>query len=445
MKTITSNVNSQNRMIQVLLYLEFFPLLLFSYNTSLRGFLYHSDYVVLLTLIVSLLCGFFSFLITERNTPLNLSYFHLGWFAIWCMSIMRNGDLNAAHYGSTIYFSCILLTMLFSSSHITWVSPALRIMYFFSCVHTFVTVFSFFNMDFYNRYIYPILDPSPFINGYKSGLTGHYSTNAMYLGIGLILISAGIISKVKKGTGTKLLALFILFALLLTAKRGILLFSVLSIFIMYLAYHSEKAIKRWGKLFFAFLLTCVFILIISIKIPQVTEVITRFIDTGGDVTNGRIYLYQIAWGLFQKNPLFGIGWGFYKYEFARRTPVSAYHIDMLDAHNVYLQLLCEVGIVGFLLFLTVVIPTVCQTYKILSEMTKGTLKGNDNLKYYLTFSLGIQSFFLMYCFTGNPLYNVQVLFPYVIGCTAFYAIKYCVSPKNIVDYPLTSSRYIISR
>lgn len=437
---LKSTASNQNSFVQALLYLEFFPLLLFSYNTSLRGFLYRSDKVLMVTLILSLVCGASAFFITAWDTPLRFSCFHLGWLAIWCWCIMTSADLRSSAYGSTIYFSCILLVMLFSSFQIMWVSPAIRIMCFFTCIHAFVTVFSFFNTDFFNRLIRPILDPSPFITGYQSGLTGHYSTNGIYLGIGLILMAAGIISRVERGLGAKAIAFLVLIALLLTEKRGDLLFGVLAIFIMYFVYHSDQKIKRWGKAAFAFLGVLALVLIISTRIPQVTKVVSRLTDNQGDITNGRIYLYRIAWELFQTHPVFGIGWGAYKYEFAKRTPLNAYHVEMLNAHNIYLQLLCEVGIVGLLLFLTVVLPTAYQTYKMLSDMAKGKLEGNHKIKYYLTFSLGMQSYFLMYGFTGNPLYDVQVLFPYIIACAAFYAVKYRIS-RRTADDRISSFRY----
>ena len=34
----------------------------------------------------------------------------------------------------------------------------------------------------------------------------------------------------------------------------------------------------------------------------------------------------------------------------------------------------------------------------------------------LSGSLAIQAFFIMYCLTGNPLYDMQVYIPYLVAC-----------------------------
>src|SRR5699024_6737609 len=68
---------------------------------------------------------------------------------------------------------------------------------------------------------------------------------------------------------------------------------------------------------------------------------------GEDITSGRIYLYEHAFKLFNESPILGIGW--------RRFQELSVGVINLDRgshpHNIYFQLLTELGIIGFVLFL----------------------------------------------------------------------------------------------
>lgn len=67
-------------------------------------------------------------------------------------------------------------------------------------------------------------------------------------------------------------------------------------------------------------------------------------EVGGDFSSGRLILWQLAFEEFQKSPLIGNGWGYY----AKVAPQSG-NTHVTNAHNITLQLLCETGVVGFVL------------------------------------------------------------------------------------------------
>ena len=73
-------------------------------------------------------------------------------------------------------------------------------------------------------------------------------------------------------------------------------------------------------------------------------------SNSSDLTSGRIALWEKAWELFVKHPFFGIGWA----RFADHITVHNSVIDsqLENVHNNYLQLLCEVGIFGFIFVAT---------------------------------------------------------------------------------------------
>lgn len=145
------------------------------------------------------------------------------------------------------------------------------------------------------------------------------------------------------------------------------------------------------------------------------ERITAMLAMGNetlDVSNGRFKLYAIAWDFFKKSPILGIGWR----EFSKEV-VNFYNQDSVlrDAHNVFLQLLCETGVIGFLVFVSLFISAIVRTIQLVLKSTKNMLCLSDKTKTVLTFSLCYQVFFLAYCITGNPLYDLETVYVYIIS------------------------------
>ncbi len=84
----------------------------------------------------------------------------------------------------------------------------------------------------------------------------------------------------------------------------------------------------------------------------------------------RLGLWNIAWNLFKKNPVIGVGFGGYEFsvpegEFSRWK----------DTHNYYLKMLAEQGIVGFGLFLTVLLVAFRSGWRLWKAGKEGFEKG----------------------------------------------------------------------
>ena len=150
------------------------------------------------------------------------------------------------------------------------------------------------------------------------------------------------------------------------------------------------------------LITGIFIAIIAIFImstfvPEVKNVFYRFEEgyAEGNLLNGRNELYDLALKIWKNNPIFGSGWGAFSYIYKLN-----YHwdnLEYLDVHNVYLQLLCECGVIGLSFFLIIVIFILIKSIKV---------NKNEKIRNNSTIlALGYQIFFLLYCFSGNPLYD----------------------------------------
>ena len=67
----------------------------------------------------------------------------------------------------------------------------------------------------------------------------------------------------------------------------------------------------------------------------------------------RVYLWVAAASLFHDHPFLGVGYGNYRFLYANFAFLPDVIEGRLDAHNIYLQLLAETGVVGCLSFLIV--------------------------------------------------------------------------------------------
>jgi O-antigen ligase len=89
--------------------------------------------------------------------------------------------------------------------------------------------------------------------------------------------------------------------------------------------------------------------------------LAEFIDdvlSGRDLnglTNGRIRMYERAVQLWTENILLGIGWVNFRCMGWIPSNPDTHWFRYFDVHNCYLQLLCETGIIGFVLFMTLLV------------------------------------------------------------------------------------------
>ena len=145
--------------------------------------------------------------------------------------------------------------------------------------------------------------------------------------------------------------------------------------------------------------------------------VNRFVNAdGGELSNGRIWFWEFALEKFRQSPVFGIGWGGFKHYYHMRIGDYSSTSTTVDAHNVYLQILCEMGIVGFVAFLCAVSTTFKTTWSTLKRVCKNKRKYSNRVINELTLSIGMQVFFVLYCFTGNCLYDCEFFFVYAISC-----------------------------
>ncbi len=263
--------------------------------------------------------------------------------------------------------------------------------------------------------------------GCMAGMTGHYTTNGNFLLIGLVLSVASYCGN-KSKTSKFLICLFII-TLLMTGKRAQPLFGALAVVFLYyvtISVKDKNALKRFFKIFAFVAAGAVVVGVLMWKVPALATILLRFQESSddGDISSGRFELWAIAIKAFKTSPIFGIGWcGFRSQYSSQFSSERSFHV-----HNTYIQILCEVGIIGFIIFMIWFLWLLFITIK----QYKITIKygGFDKERlYYLSFSLQYQVYFLLYCITGNPLYDANMYFIYFLCCgiTLYY---YYLGNKN---------------
>ncbi len=264
-------------------------------------------------------------------------------------------------------------------------------------------------------------------NGAFLGLTSHYSTSGMYMALAVVLTMTFVL--VYKNRSRKwnifYLALFAVsfLALGMTQKRAHLLFAVAAMAAMYLIGYVNGNINKKIAQVIALIVLGVIAFLIILQLPAFQSVLARFAvaDSLDEASSNRIgQLWLPALHEFAKHPLLGMGWRQFKYAYPMTNGV------MNDVHNIYIQFFAENGIIGGICITALMAYTYVTTWKLLR---KSKYKPGKNEYLYLMFSFGYQTFFLLYGLTGNPFYDIQCFFPYMICCGIAYLYK-CKEREN---------------
>lgn len=247
------------------------------------------------------------------------------------------------------------------------------------------------------------------------GLTTHYSTNGMLLAVGTVIFGSYAI--VKKNKFNIILFSFSIIALLLSGKRAHIVFGILAFYLTYYVYNSGKKKNRIIKSLGVLLLGTTVFVIASYFVPALGTVVGRFIDTAdsGDISSGRIDVWMNAIETISSHTFIGIGWEQYVNQGGW----------FWNIHNIYLQLYIETGILGSIFYIGWFTFHLCRTWRLYSYMRINEKYYSKNDVCFINFSLAMQILFLLYGFTGNPLYEAIMYVPYFIACAiSVYYVKY---------------------
>lgn len=376
----------------------------------------------------------------NNNKKLVLSNVDLLWLfflLLLSINIGFHNIVNPLNMGDLlVYIACVLLLILVKVD-IEYFIPSIKLIKVFAIIYALSAIFQYLFTDLFLSYILPL-----FTSGNRENVLHLLGANS-YTGFttqtahiaGYIVNGIGIIIFYNKNKQlfknisliVTLLTLFI--GLLLTAKRAHLIFMIVSVLITYIiSIQHSNFVKKMAK-FVIVILTFIVITFSILTIANVKESpIISFVNelqytfegiiNGEDVSTGRTVLFSYSWELFKENPLTGIGWR----EFINHSQ-GLIRIDTgSHPHNIYLQLLSETGIIVFLLFITAVFLTYYKTCNLLRGLIKA--KNVSNWIFGIQYSIYVQTFFILYGLTGNPLTDHNFLLMYFLACSITFSGVY---------------------
>ena len=260
--------------------------------------------------------------------------------------------------------------------------------------------------------------------GYRAALADHYSQNATYISMVVLALFVLFLTeerRKKKFFWGVLLGASVI-ALLLTSKRAHLLFCVAAAIIVYYLAYPQKRLEKTFKLVIAGAVIAFGLALVSEYIPQINNVFERFQTAGTDKeTLGRFIMWNYAFELFKQNPLFGTGWWGFRYSGITNIRADA----LTGCHNVYIEILSNCGIVGFVIFIIALISALYITMKNIKFCIDNEL---ESYKMVVLCSAVIQAFCLMYCMTGNVMFDRTFHF-YIIAVVM--SVSFYLNKKNI--------------
>lgn len=186
-----------------------------------------------------------------------------------------------------------------------------------------------------------------------------------------------------------------LISTLLTGKRIAVAINFVAVFVTYIMTMRSRQKSAINDTFIMiFFVVVIGSVMIYTDLGHILLEKNEALAESGDITNGRAELNERMLRIFNDNMLFGIG----------PFCTTKYSGEYLG-HNIYLTTLSENGLIGFLFFVVILLLNFIDSLRRFKS-------GDDST--YMYMSIFVQLFFIIYGFTGNPLYGTQFLTTYIL-------------------------------
>lgn len=341
-----------------------------------------------------------------QKLKIRKAFICLTWLFYILMILFNNQELSHGYHSNTQRLILCILIVFVCSYKEEWIKKVPKLTVAVGIPNVFATLVFFIDNSLYQTFISKTYGEYQSgtengLYGYRAALADHYSQNATYISMVLLVLFVLFITEKKKRSrvfwGVLLGASAV--ALLLTSKRAHLLFCVAAVIVVYYIAFPKKRMEKTFKLVVAGAFAAFGLAVLSEYIPQINRVFERFQTVGTDKESlGRLIMWDYAFGLFKQKPLFGMGWWGFRY-----SEITNIRADALTGcHNVYIEILASCGIIGFVIFAIAIISSFYITLKGIKICI------NNGIGTYATVllcSVVIQVFCLMYCMTGNVMFD----------------------------------------
>ena len=256
------------------------------------------------------------------------------------------GDALYTAFRLVLYFISMIMVVSFVQFRKDWIAYVSKVAFALALIHAFFVYLEFlapsvyFAVDFqgweHTKSARDFMKAGAYV-----GLPGQTSDTAMSLCIGLVfsLYIFNLNLRKKKKWWILVGQLILLTSIFLTQRRMTTGLACVVFAYEFLVFFNGRT-KLFGVLF-----SVLFLLFFGWEaIPGLASVLgkmDRYMDMG-DITSGRTVLWAKALSLFIDSPFLGSGWGAYVTKFDGGFAGAA--------HNSFLQLLGELGVIGFVCF-----------------------------------------------------------------------------------------------
>lgn len=278
-----------------------------------------------------------------------------------------------------------------------------NVFYLFSFIHVIATIIYLIFPELIQTIDKNILTNKGYtynVNLYRygcyAGICSDHGANAIFISIFLAIAIEKVFNK--SSIKNVLMVILGIIALFLTGKRGYLIACTIALIITFIYYNKDN--RQLIKKFLLIVSLASILVVILNTIPATSFVFERFVALSdeGNMLNGREDMYKKLLQNISRNPFLGNG--------INTTTIIN---NGNDGHNIYLQIFSELGILGFLLLLYLILANLILIFK-----TKNYAK---------TSSLFFQIFFIISGITGNPLYYIPTLVVYNVVTSKYYIEK----------------------
>ena len=327
----------------------------------------------------------------SKNGKSAFAFFFLLMFTAFALaSILFSSNITESiKYMIMLLSSVILYSSLKKSTE--WIDYFEKNIIAFGVINAILTIYSFFDIVGFINIFGPYMTESAAefaINsnflGVSSGILGQTGTNSFCLVMSILLL---VNRKFEEKKNLRFFLFAILgYSLLLTGKRGALLWGAIALCYAYILKKRGEKVQSAEKImkFLCFVAVAFVVGYLLVRyLPQARFVYERFVATDADISSGRFDLFSEALERIKKNPL-GMGINAY---------TSAFEAS---SHNDYLQLSAEVGIIGAICFFAFFFLEVKRAIKNL-----GVVEGRQNVVSYIATAV----FLLFFATTASPLHH----------------------------------------
>ena len=238
-----------------------------------------------------------------------------------------------------------------------------------------------------------------------SGIFCDRATAAFAMNIGFAICLGRYLNPEKRKRVYMFLMAFFYCAIFLTGKRTLAVIPIIMGIAISLFYEQSARKRNFRILFLA--ASIIGLIIISV-IPSISAVFVRSTNTLESRTD---LLWPVAIKMFWSNPLIGKGLNTYNNVMQQTNNYGGLFSNWsTNCHNIYIQLLGELGLIGAICIFITLWKVLKETIKYL----KNTRLSNIS-KEVITISFLLQILWLVYGFTGNTFYYSSQLLCYILA------------------------------